>query len=55
MFGSHELILEVPRDVTVTSLEAGSLLVLPKKAFDAKAKVAPAPPRLSRPQKTASA
>ena len=43
-FGSHELLQAVQtRATTMTVLEAGSVWVIPKKVFDAKLKVAPAP------------
>ena len=43
-FGSHELLqADQTRATTMTVLEAGSVWVIPKKVFDAKLKVAPAP------------
>jgi CRP-like cAMP-binding protein len=44
-FGSHELLSATPtRCETVTVLESGAVWVLVRKTFDAKLKVAPAPP-----------
>lgn len=43
-FGSHELILGGPRTVTVTAVEAGSVLAIKADVFERKLKSAPVPP-----------